>query len=266
MSFNPHQWYLKIISKLQNSWSFDTLNTVSPSNNSFLIRRESDNVEQTFTFTEVINGTYATFVNATEGAVKSWYGDKNTISQTNVLYQPRLKENTGNPYVDEYAQGYLLRGKHYGSLVNDSIVTLIFKDELNPNNQRSNIGIRGFGTDTFALELTSTAGYVVYDKTGDKINEDYNFTYANNGLFKLLPFTRIGGVKKVYINNVDTAQGASTFTIGSNPNPNDVILGGRENGYGKIAKYQHLGLFTGIDLSTFDLSAYNLAIMTKYGI
>jgi hypothetical protein len=266
MSFNPHQWYLNGLKKFQLSWSFDTLNTSEPTKNAFLIRRESDNVEQTFTFSEVINGTYATFINATNGAVRKWFGNLNYIEQTNTAYQPRLKDNSGNPYVDEYAQGYLLRGKHYASLVNDSIVTLIFKDELSNNNQRSNVAIRGFLSDVFALELTSTAGYVVYDKTGNMINEDYNFGYANNGLFKLLTFSKIGGVKKVYINNVDTAQGTSTFTIGANPAVNDVILGGRDNGYGKINKYQHLGLLTGVDLSTFDLSAYNLAIMTKYGI
>lgn len=267
MSFNPHQWYLNGLKKFQLSWSFDTLNTSEPTKNAFLIRRESDNVEQTFTFSEVINGTYATFINATNGAVRKWFGNLNYIEQTNTAYQPRLKDNSGNPYVDEYAQGYLLRGKHYASLVNDSIVTYIFKDETNANSQRSNISIRGFGMDVFSLELVSpTAGYVVYNKVGNMELSDYSFAYANDGLFKLLTFTIIGGVKKVYINNIDTTKGAGGYEIGANPTVNDVILGGRENGYGKINKYQHLGLFTGVDLSGINISDYNTALMTKYGI
>jgi hypothetical protein len=252
-------------------FSFDTKSS-TPSNNAFLIRRESDNVEQTFTYTQINDGTFDTFVAGSEGAIKEWYANDSTkLSQTSTAYQPRLKSGVTNPYVDDYAQQTLLVGTRTVNMNGDSIVSVILKDELNNNSQRANLTIRGTGNKLFSFQLRPGAGDALYDKAaGSYYVGDYGFSYTNNSTFKLFTFTRIGGVKKLYINNVEVTQttASATYTISTSANENSIVLGGRGVGdsAGKVTKYQHLGLVVGDAATNTNISTYNTDIMTKYGL
>ncbi len=249
-------------------FSFDTKSS-TPSNNVFVVRRESDNVEQTFNYTQITDGTFDTFVSGSEGAIKEWIAqDGSGLKQLTNTRQPRLKSGVINPYIDNYAIDKDLQFSRVSNMSGDSIVSVILKDELNNNNQRANVIIRGTGSNLFAFQLTPGSGNVLYDSVGVVVG-DYGFNYANNGIFKLFTFTRIGGVKKLYINNVEITQlaGNTTYTLRTDSTtPNMIVIGGRGSGSGKITKYQHLGLVVGAEATATNISTYNTDLMTKYGI
>lgn len=246
--------------------SFDTVGTGTV----FTIRRESDNVEQSFTYTEITDGTYDTFVSGSEGAVKEWIGNLATLSNTGTD-QMRLKSNAGNPFLDDYTEQAYLSMAQTLDMSGDSVFSLIFKDELNNNNQRSNLVARGSGTNLFGLQLLSASGYVVYDQAGGAVNPDYSFPFSNDGLFKLLTFTRKSGVTKVYVNGVEITKeaGGTTYTIRTESTilvANTTFLGANGSGNGKVTKYRHVAIIVGQDATNLDVAAYNQDLMTKYGI
>jgi hypothetical protein len=249
--------------------SFDTKSS-TPSNNAFVIRRESDNAEQAFNYTEITDGTFDTFVTGSEGAIKEWIGSDGSILKNTVnANQPRLKSNSGNPFVDDYSQEAALLMTRTIDMSQDSIISVILKDELNPNNQRANIIIRGSGNNLFAMQLTATAGNVLYNRPEGGVG-DYGFSYSNDGVFKLMTFERRGGVNKFYINNTEitTTAASGTYTIWTaDALENQVILGSRnQSTAGKITKYQHLGVIVGEDATNLNISDYNTFLMVKYGM
>ena len=252
-------------------WSFDTI-LDTPSNNAFLIRRVSDNVEQTFTGAEITNGTYATFISGTQGAIKEWYQSDYKLVQTTNAYQFFLVENAGNPYVDDTAQSSSMRASSIVSkMSNDWIITAIFNNELNGNNGRLNFAIMGnILYENFNLILVPYGnGHVKTNTNISNPSSNYSFPYSLDGNFNLYTFAMIGGVFNIYKNNVSLAVGAVVYSIVNFDYNvlNRVLIGNRgDNANGKINKYQHLGMKYGTDLSTFDLSTHNTAIMTKYSI
>jgi hypothetical protein len=252
-------------------FSFDTKSS-TPSDNAFVIRRESDNTEQTYSYTQVNDGTFDTFVAGSEGAIKEWYSLNGLLklTQNTNANQPRLKSGITNPYVDDYSQEARLLMTKTMDMSGDSIVSVILRDETNSNNQRANIIIRGSGDNLFAVQLTPGAGNVVYNKRGI-YQGDYGFTYSNNGVFKLFTFERRSGVNKLYINNTEiaTTAGNATYTVktdGVEALEHTVILGSHGGTAGKITKYQHLGLVTGVEATNTNISTYNTDLMTKYGL
>ena len=57
------------------------------------VRRSSDNTEQNFTATQIIDGTLVTFTGANDGFVTTWYdqsGNSNNAAQTAAANQPKL--------------------------------------------------------------------------------------------------------------------------------------------------------------------------------
>jgi hypothetical protein len=100
---------------------------------------------------------------------------------------------------------------------------------------------------------------------------DYRFSISNPS-FKLVTFRYVGGVLSVYINNilVTLTSGASGYPIGMSTGLIGKINLGATRGIGgnigKVNKYKHLSILSGSDLSSFDVSVYNLEIITRYSI
>lgn len=239
---------------------------------SFLIINETTLAERLFTYQEVIDGTYDTWLNGAEGGIKKWnYGDLSLNSGTSTFI--RLKSNAGNPYLNDWDQNANLGVVSYIMMSGDWIITLILDKELNVNNQRLNLGVRGNTSKLFGLQLYADGrGFIVIDRlTGGTSIPDYEFNYPTTTAFKLFTFTKISGVFETRINNSVVALTPNTgaFIITDQISANSIVLGSRSYpnaGLGKITNYQHIKVKTGNDLSSLDISAYNQSIMTKYSI
>jgi hypothetical protein len=251
-------------------FSFDTKSD-TPSNNAFTIRRESDDAEQTFSYTQINDGTFDTFVAGSEGAVTQWFGsDGSVFRNTNKANQPRLKSGVDNPYVDDYYGPAVLARDQTLNLSGDYIVSCILKEETNNNNGRINFGLRGSGSNAFGVQLQSTGdGYIIYNRVVSG-NPDYNFTWTNDANFKLFTFTSLSGVLSLYINNVEITlnAGGGWTTSTASLAENQVLLGNTQynGGGGKVTKYQHLGVVVGETATNMNISDYNTFLMVRYGM
>jgi hypothetical protein len=248
---------------------FDTL---GGGTTAFDIRRESDNAEQSFTYTEVADGTYDTFISGSNGSIKKWYANTgDALAQTDTTKQIRLISNAGAPYVDDYSDINGMALNRSFDMSQDWIVTMILPREYNINNQRLNLGVRGTGTNLVGIQFKS-GGFcnIVLNKLGDAYNTpDYRFSYTESDVFKLFTFKYIGGVFSAQLNDADQTLTANTgdYTKTDAISENEMVLGTRQNppSSGKVTYYKHIGLITG-DLFVFDVSGHNQALMTKYGI
>jgi hypothetical protein len=256
------------------NWSFDTKSD-TPTDKAFTIRRLSDSVEQDFTFAEVIDGTYETFISGTQGAIKSWYNGAFKLEQTtNIAHQPLLVVNAGSPYVDDKDQVSGVEGYNIPtSFSNDWVITAIFGKENNNNNQRLTYGICGdILHENFRFDIKWDGTLCPQTNVNTEVSTPpVGYSNANSDSFNVYAFSNIGGVFKVYKNDVEIT---STVTPSWSVKDNEIdILNSIRIGHpnagatvGKINKHQHLGIVYDTDLSGFDLSAHNQAIMTKYGI
>ena len=240
-------------SRLRNTatfnWSFDTLSDAG-TDNAFLIRRVSDNVEQSFTYTEVIDGTYAAFISGSQGGIKEWIGNKISLKSISNTSQPLLNST---PFVDDNTpgSGLVSDAVFNGDLANsDYCVSLVLGNELNSNNQRSNFKICS-GTDVFSVMLMTNsgyhAGYISVSTTNVNSNQaDFTYYKIKDG-FKILIFhvinknvvgTYFDGVK-LTANATAEGQEASSYIL-----PNKIILGVRDLSQlaGKITPYKHAGI------------------------
>ena len=255
----------RLINKTQVEHPFEI-----DSNASFLIKNETTLEERLFSYSEVVDGTYDTWRNGANGGVLEWKSNGLTLFSGATTYV-RLIANGGNPYLNDWDQNANLGVQRTFNMSQDWIITCVLDKELNVNNQRLNIGVRGAGANTFALQLRNNGtGYVTHDRlTAGADLDDFSFAYPQTDPFKLLTFAKINGVVTPYINNVSAAKGTGNFsTWTSQISENTIVLGSRgypSPGAGKITNYKHLKVLTG-DLSSFNLSGYNQAIMTKYGI
>ena len=237
---------------------------------SFLIKNETTLEERLFNYSEVIDGTYDTWLSGANGGVLEWKSNGLTLFAGWTDYF-RLISNGGNPYLNDWEQSANLGVQRTVNMSQDWIITCVLDKELNGNNQRLNIGVRGSGSNVFGLQLmTNGVGYVVHDRLTPSTGiPDFSFLYPYTDVFKVFTFTKIGGVVKVYVNDLEKTKGAlSAYTITEQIMENTIVLGSREypsSGSGKVTNYRHLKVLTG-DLSGLDLSGYNQAIMTKYGI
>lgn len=255
-----------------NKSDFITFDTKLVEGDLFTIRRASDNIEQAFTYSQIIDGTYASFVSATSGYVKEWKSKNKKLTAFSNAYQPFLIENSGNPYLDFSVQGMCLEVPNNLKIGNDFIATIILNDELNPNSQRNNLALVGNSLVKFAFQLGGGGGFggvVINTSPAASMTSTKEWAIPNTGLFKLITITYIGGVLNLYINNSIATEKTPTYPIGVNSGEfNKIVLGGRGgiSGLGKINKYKHFSIRTGFDLGTFNVSSYNLQIMSKYGI
>ena len=239
-------------------------------NASFLIKNETTLEERLFSYAEVVDGTYDTWLSGANGGVLEWESNGLSLFSGFTEYI-RLIANAGNPYLNDYSQNANLGIQKKVNMSQDWVITCILDKELNGNNQRLNIGVRGTGLNAFGLQLgNSGIGYVSHDRNtlGSTI-DDFSFAYPQTDPFKLFTFVKINGVVTPYINNVSVAKGTDSLSTWTHTiSENSIVLGSRSypvEGSGKITNYKHLKVLTG-DLSSLDLSAYNQLIMTKYGI
>ena len=239
---------------------------------SFLIKNETTLEERLFNYSEVIDGTYETWLSGANGGVLEWKSNGLSLFSGATTYI-RLVSNSGNPYLNDWEQNANLGVQRTVNMSMDWVITCVLDKELLSANQRLNIGVRGSGSDVFGLQLFNNGrGQVVHDRiTGSTGVPDFSFLYPYTDTFKLLTFTKIGGIVKVYINNEQRVKGSEAtfnYTETSFLPENVIVLGSKSYpiaASGKITNYQHLKVLTG-DLSSFNLSGYNQAIMTKYGI
>ena len=66
-----------------------------PVNNAFDVRRSTDNVTQTFNYTQLIDGTYDTFLTGgATGYISKWYGDNyNLTNCLNKIIKIKINSN-----------------------------------------------------------------------------------------------------------------------------------------------------------------------------
>jgi hypothetical protein len=256
-----------------------------PSNNVFDVRRSSDNVTQTFNYTQIIDGTYDTFLTSgSTGFISKWYGDNYNLTNTNTINQPKLISNSGNPYSYSYGTaplgGNALLCDHNIKFLNDWIVTIVLNGEENNNSQRANLTIATSTKVVLAFQIatssTSTYATLLYEKNVSTIATnmiaDLKFNISNPN-FKLVTFRYVGGVLSAYTNNTLvtlTNANADPYTIGMSTGLiGKINLGAIRNiggNIGKVNKYKHLSIVSGNDLSSFDISAYNQEIITRYSL
>jgi len=236
---------------------------------SFLIKNETTLEERLFSYAEVVDGTYDTWLSGANGGVLEWKSNGLTLFSGATTYI-RLISNSGSPYLNDWDQTANLGVQRTVNMSQDWVITCILDKELNYNNQRLNIGVRGTGSNLFALQLNGGNAYVVYDRiTGSSEQLDFSFTYPYTDVFKVFTFSKIGGIVKAYVDDLEKTKGSLYWdTMTEQMVENSIVLGSRRYpnaDRGKITNYKHLKVLTG-DLSSFNISAYNQAIMTKYGI
>lgn len=256
-----------------SSFMLDTLSSNSATN-VFIARRESDDAEQTFTYGDFQDGTYNAWLGGSIGHIKDWVGENLTLLKHDVsnTLQPLLIQNGINPYWHNSLGSMSGIGFHNLDVTSDFIITLIAEKEETGASERFNLGIQGIDKQLFCFSMynTGVCSYL-FNKTtyGYRMNCDGKFNISTTAVFRLFTFKFIGGVFSVDVNNIakTLSAGDSTYTLGMVKNNNLVILGNRgDNSTGRINKYKHLGLVADTDLSGFDVSAYNLEIMNRYGI
>jgi len=231
------------------NWSFDTLSDVG-TDNAFLIRRVIDNVEQTFTYTEVIDGTYAAFISGSQGGIKEWIGNKISLKSISNTSQPLLNST---PFVDDNTpgSGLVSDAVFNGDLANsDYCVSLVIGNELNGSNQRSNFKICS-GTDVFSVMLMTNISYQTahINVATTKVNSsqpDFSYNKMKDG-FKILIFHVINkNLVGTYFDGVKLTANETAYSENSNSNifPNKILLGVRDlvQSAGKITPYKHAGI------------------------
>ena len=251
------------LNKKEHPFEIDT-------NASFLIKNETTLEERLFSYAEVIDGTYDTWLSGANGGVLEWRGSTGSTLFSGATTYIRLISNGGNPYLNDWEQNANLGVQRTVNMSQDWVITCILDKELLSSIQRLNIGVRGTGSNLFALQLSGGDAFVIYDRlTGSTGEADFSFTYPYTDVFKVFTFVKIGGIVKAYVNDLEKTKGAlSAYTITEQIMENTIVLGSRSypnSSSGKVTNYKHLKVLTG-DLSGFDLSAHNNAIMTKYGI
>src|SRR6478609_5750991 len=260
--------------KLKNftQWRFDTIGDV-PTDSAFVIRRVTDNVEQTFTYAQITDGTYDAFVSGTFGAVKNWYNGTYDLSKIPAANQMYLLSNSGKPYM--YNPTVITGLSSFGivsKFSNDWIVSIIHGKELNGNNQRVNLAISGdksFENFTMIATSADNRAYIKLNvPNGGANNTDLSVPITTVDKLDVYTYAKIGGVLTIRKNNTILAQGAgsSTWTVlfPSASVLNGVFLGSRDDvgGSGKLNKYQHIGHIANTSLSSFDLTGYINSLMT----
>lgn len=252
---------------------FNSFDTKGDTGVVFVVRRANDNVEQSFTYNQITDGTYATFVSGTSGFVKEWKSKRKKMTAFSNTYQPYLVENSGNPYLDFSVQGMCLESPNTLKINNDFVATIVIYNETNGNNQRNNLALVGSSLAKFAFQLSGTGlGNVVVDSAaGANMIQTKDFSISNTSGFKMITITYIGTVLNLYVNNVLVANSTplSPYTNGLVAgNLNRIILGGRgaNTNLGKINRYKHFSIRTGSTLSGYDFSSYTASMMTRYGL
>jgi hypothetical protein len=239
-------------------------------NSTFLIRRTIDNTEQVFNYSDIIDGSYDTFIIGGQGAIKEWIIGSNKFVQNIDSLQPFLVSNSGNPYVDDTTQAQnMSMSINDIDLSADWVITCVLEEEKNGNNGRMNFSMSDSAENNVVVQLSPYSNNFIYidQPIGGGISDGYYFSNVNKTLWRLLTFSRIGGVLNVQTSNVDTAFGAITYNSFNGFPAGTIAFGDRgDNSAGKINKYKHFGLVTGLDLSGFDISEHNNSIITKYNI
>ena len=266
---NPTFFYQIAAKKINNFITFDT--KPSSENNIFLINRASDNVQSSFTNTEVTDGTYSTFISGTTGKITQLNYGKIKLNQSVDLNKPLLVQNTNDPFLDFNTQGMVMSGIHNLSLKRDFIFTMICNKEFNTSNQRQNFGLLSATKCYFAVQLTGNSVNVVVNATASgAMAASATKAIDNNENFRLITVTYLNSVISVYKNNVLLNNGGNAFSVGTTTTYNNIILGAKgtsgAGGAGKINKYKHFSVRTEDDLTSFDVSTYNQSVMTKYSI
>jgi hypothetical protein len=249
-----------------------SVNTINNDVNSkiFTIRRESDNIEQDFSQSEINNGLYSTFIQGTFGAVKRW----GILSNFDTTKQVRLIYDVNNYYVyDNLVDSNLNRVFNKLNMAGDWLFSVILQKEENGNSQRPNFGakqdnLNNFGFAVQPLDATTGRLSMTIDRVETNNIADFYFDYDYTA-FNLVTFHRKSGVFKCYLNNVEQnlISGGFSVFIGSQARENIIILGARvSNGAGKINKYKHVGVIIGGRASSENISNYNNALMTQYSI
>ncbi len=254
-------------------WRFDTIGD-NPSDTAFTIRRTTDNVEQNFTYAQIIDGTYDAFLAGASGAVKNWFNGVSVLNRAVGANQMYLLSNGGLPYITNPNNATSLSGNAIISkFSNDWIVSIIHGKELNGNNQRLNLGISGdIVGQNFVLECsTPNTGYIKLNtSTTSFTNPDLSISITAIDKLDVYTYAKIGGVLTIRKNNTILTQGAGggfTLAFARASVANVVDLGARDaNGTGKLNKYQHLGHIAAKDLSSFNLTGYINSLISRYGI
>jgi hypothetical protein len=162
---------------------------------------------------------------------------------------------------------------------NDYIVWYVMRNETQINNQRANFHIRtGTGASngsglTVAMYPSGNNYAIGVIHNAPPTNSSFSEIrflvnrLANVSNFWLFTFAKIGGVLKMYINNVEqTGDTTNELVFGY---ASGIYIGVRDSSSGaggKINDFQSLIMKRGRDLSNYNLSRKNIELMQLHGI
>lgn len=205
-----------------------------------------------------------------------------TIDNT---YAPMSSNSSGVgvPYLGDTTSIRGLNNKSYSNLdinmANDLIIQYVLRNELVASSGRASFSIRTnlsgkAGVFTVSIYTVST----VY-----RISIKHDYATANNSTaqihyevpkslfdtnFALLTFTKIGGVVKLYINGTEYT--STSLAVDMPYNLQGIWIGvGYGSGFdssGVINNFKTLSLYSGLNLSSFDLTAYINQYKSIHGI
>jgi hypothetical protein len=261
---NPTFFYQSVILSSNDFITFDTKPSVK--NNLFLINRSTDDAQSSFTNTQLTDGTYSNFISGTTGKITNIDYSRTSLIQTVTTNKPLLIQNINDPFIDCSGTQSLV-GNHNLILKRDFIFTMICNKEFNTNSQRQNFGLLSSNNCYFSVLLTGNSVNVVANvPAANTITPAATKSIDNIEDFRLITVTYLNGVINVYKNNVLLSDGGTAFSLGTSAFYNKIILGGRGDGSSKVNKYKHFSVRTQADLTSFNVSAYNQSVMSKYSI
>jgi hypothetical protein len=211
------------------------------------VQRDSDNAIDTFSYSEISDGSYTTWLGGANGIIKSQLSER----------QKKTVVNEGTPYL--LTDGTVsIRGSHkleasFNSELTDFTMTMVLSNSANISNQRYNFGVWGANTGAMIYQFYDDSSayrrrqiHFVVQTEGNVIQRKY-FTATNydNTIDNVIVMEVKNNVPTFKVNGTTYNTFSDTdFNFGwSEVGINKIILGNRSNPTTVSADYKHFGLY-----------------------
>lgn len=224
------------------------------------------------------------FANSNNAYYKSLYDQANKLGNINSksdVLRPYATNTSfqGIDYVRDSAQesGFVRQDDIDFNTGNDWIVDYVFRNETLNGNQRTNFIIASdmLGRETMISCCINPSGasYIIGIKylssNRNSQMSDVAYGIARNSNYFLFTYAYIGGVFRFYYNGIEVTSTTTNFNVGG-INLKGIYIGvGYSSGslqYGKINDFKTLSLFTGQDLSGYNIIGHINNLKTKHSI
>jgi hypothetical protein len=243
-------------------------------NNIFLVQNSVNLTERYFKASELIDGTYSTWLNGSNGNIKEW------LSQNNTIFTPdgtiKLTGGSSAAVIDGEESDKLKCYQNF-DFSGDWVVSSILNWIEQPANLRVSLSIIGAAPEqTFSFFCRRSMEFYMYVNKAYISNQlpthEVTGLDLSNGNPMLWTFSNIGGVFKASLNGVNKTLGKNPTqtwkysTRGAQP-INSILVGGIwDSGLGVKHNWKHIGVITGQKATNLNLTNYNNELLTRYGI